>query len=77
MGKEQNEKIKNVDTYYVVETPKRIYVTDSLKKAEAKIKAFGKIYNLNVKIKTFEQENLFKFIENDFSKKPIFLCPRK
>ena len=71
------EKTKNLDTYYVVETPKRIYVTSSLKKAETKVKAFEKIYNLKVKIKTFEQENLFKFIENDFSKKPIFLCHGK
>lgn len=77
MEKEQNEKIKNVDTYFVVETPKRIYVSSSLKKAEAKVKAFEKIYNLKVKIKTFEQENLFKFFENDFNKKPIFLCPGK
>ena len=52
MEKDQNEKIKNVDTYFVVETPKRIYVTDNLKKAEAKVKAFEKIYHLNVKIKT-------------------------
>lgn len=77
MEKEQNEKIKNIDTYYVVETPKRIYVMESLQKAERKVKAYEKIYNLKLKIKTFEQQSIFNFIENDFSKKPIFLSPGK
>lgn len=60
MEKEQNEKLKNVDTYFVVETPKRIYVTDNLKKAEAKVKAFEKIYNLKVKIKNFRTRELIQ-----------------
>ena len=74
MTVEKIEKI-NVDKYYVLETPKRVYVHVSKTKAENQKKAFEQIYNLKLEIKEFTQLNIFNFID-DFKKisdHPIYL----
>lgn len=69
--------IVNENKFYIVETPKKITVTNSLKKAERKARAFEAFYGLHIKIKIFEQQSLFDFIEQKFKEKPIFLEPEK
>lgn len=68
------EKI-NADKYYVLETPKRVYIHISKAKAEKQKRAFEQIYNLKLEIKEFTQLNIFNFIDNFKQKSdhPIFL----
>lgn len=73
MTKKNQTVTLSADSYYIVETPKKISITDSLQKAESKAEAFKKLYGMDIKVKVFEQLSLTSFVKSKFKEKPIFI----